>query len=93
MAGSDRTRHSGAVLGFSLWLPASQQPAVFMRIYTESVHSSCPYCGERISLVVDLSIPEQEYVEDCSVCCRPMVVAVLADDDGARVSVRGEDEA
>ncbi len=36
--------------------------------------TSCPYCGEPIELVVDASVDEQEYIEDCQVCCRPMVV-------------------
>ena len=52
----------------------------------------CPYCGEIIEVVVDLSVPSQEYVEDCSVCCRPIVMSVLADDDGARVTARHEDD-
>ena len=34
----------------------------------------CPYCGERISFVLDLSSSPQEYVEDCEVCCRPIQV-------------------
>jgi hypothetical protein len=46
----------------------------------------CPYCGERIELSVDCSIDAQEYVEDCSVCCRPMIVIVAAA-DGALVDV------
>jgi hypothetical protein len=40
----------------------------------------CPYCGERIELVVDCSVEQQEYTEDCSVCCRPIVVTVTAAD-------------
>jgi hypothetical protein len=36
---------------------------------------SCPYCGEPIDIALDLSVDEQQYVEDCSVCCRPMVVS------------------
>ena len=40
----------------------------------------CPYCGEPISMVLDLSVPEQAYVEDCEVCCRPIEVHVTADD-------------
>jgi hypothetical protein len=63
-----------------------------MRIDTETVAVTCPYCGEHIELIVDLSVPQQEYVEDCSVCCRPIVVAAEIDDDQARVTVRGEDE-
>lgn len=39
----------------------------------------CPCCGERIELAVDCSVEQQEYVEDCSVCCRPIVVTVVAE--------------
>ncbi len=35
----------------------------------------CPYCGEIITLFLDLSIDEQSYIEDCSVCCQPMTVS------------------
>jgi len=34
----------------------------------------CPYCGETIGFVLDLSASPQEYVEDCEVCCRPIQV-------------------
>lgn len=34
----------------------------------------CPYCGESISMVFDLSASSQEYIEDCEVCCRPIQV-------------------
>ncbi len=43
----------------------------------------CPYCGEVISVLVDDSLPEQRYVEDCQVCCRPIVLDVSVDTDGA----------
>ena len=39
----------------------------------------CPYCGQQIDVVVDNSAGDQEYVEDCSVCCRPIVVTVGID--------------
>ena len=32
----------------------------------------CPYCGESIIVLIDDSLPEQNYIEDCQVCCRPM---------------------
>ena len=35
---------------------------------------NCPCCGENISVVLDLSVPEQNYVEDCSVCCRAILL-------------------
>ena len=53
----------------------------------------CPSCGERVELVVDLSVPEQTYVEDCYVCCRPMVVQCSTDGgELVAVSVRAENE-
>ena len=42
----------------------------------------CPYCGEAISILVDDSPEEQQYVEDCQVCCRPIVVNVTMDAEG-----------
>lgn len=40
----------------------------------------CPYCGERIEVVIDLSMgEEQSYIEDCFVCCRPIVFSIFAD--------------
>ena len=38
---------------------------------------NCPSCGEAVVLAVDTSAgDEQEYTEDCAVCCRPMDVFV-----------------
>jgi len=34
----------------------------------------CPYCGERIGLLLDISAGSQTYIEDCQVCCQPMQV-------------------
>ncbi len=36
----------------------------------------CPYCGEHFATSIDLTGGEQEYVEDCQVCCRPIVVRI-----------------
>jgi transcription elongation factor Elf1 len=41
----------------------------------------CPYCGEEISMVLDLSVPRQTYVEDCEVCCRPIEITYAAEDE------------
>ncbi len=35
---------------------------------------TCPHCWETINLTLDLSVPEQSYVEDCPVCCKSMLV-------------------
>ena len=43
----------------------------------------CGACGEEIVVPVDLSQgAEQEYVEDCPVCCRANVIRVEIDPDG-----------
>ena len=43
--------------------------------------ATCPHCWETINLTLDLSVPEQSYIEDCPVCCRPMLVSYAATDD------------
>ena len=59
----------------------------------ETVQQLCPYCGEPIALTIDCSVPEQEYIEDCQVCCRPMMVTVTIDNEGdLAVSLRSENE-
>ena len=40
----------------------------------------CPYCGKRISMLLDLSSEEQKYIEDCELCCNPIEVVVRTDD-------------
>lgn len=39
----------------------------------------CPYCGEPVEAVLDLSAGDQQYIEDCPVCCRPIVFALATD--------------
>ncbi len=43
----------------------------------------CPYCGESIDILIDDSIAQQAYIEDCQVCCSPINfrVSLLAEDD------------
>ena len=58
---------------------------------TNTAWVQCPYCGTTIELVIDCSIPFQEYIEDCEVYCRPMVLAVsVNDDEGMSVEARDE---
>jgi hypothetical protein len=58
-----------------------------------TVTLQCPYCGEQIEAVVDGSIASQEYVEDCSVCCNPIVMSVTTSDEGdVQVEARAENE-
>ncbi|MTI13291.1 CPXCG motif-containing cysteine-rich protein [Sansalvadorimonas verongulae] len=54
----------------------------------------CPYCGERIELVVNSEDAGTSYIEDCQVCCQPMTIVVeLSDDETLSVQARHENEA
>lgn len=60
---------------------------------TEPITIQCPYCGETIEIIVDCSVENQRYIEDCQVCCRPMDVAVVVDEVGTPgVEVSQEDD-
>jgi hypothetical protein len=55
------------------------------------VRVQCPYCWERFELLVDASVEQQEYVEDCEICCRPIDFSIDIDADGeARVDARSQ---
>lgn len=53
-----------------------------MNLLQENV-ISCPYCGEMITILVDGSVAEQQYIEDCQICCRPMDIRVTVDANGS----------
>ena len=57
-------------------------------------HFKCPFCLEKISMLLDLSNDgEQSYIEDCEVCCNPWRVRVRGDEDGRTVEVARDDAA
>lgn len=61
-------------------------------LVTSSVQ--CPYCWEVIDVLLDCSVNEQSYIEDCQVCCRPINFSVSVDEyDEVSVRVSHEDEA
>ena len=41
----------------------------------------CPYCGEGITVLIDCSLLEQSYIEDCQVCCRPIMLDVTINEE------------
>ena len=63
-----------------------------MSLTTQSTHIDCPYCGEAFELVVDASVAEQEYIEDCYVCCRPIHLSVVCDEASGTLCVLARDE-
>ena len=53
----------------------------------------CPYCGEFIDVLIDCSIEQQEYIEDCQVCCRPISFSVVVETDTeVSICVKHENE-
>ncbi|MGB5580303.1 MAG: CPXCG motif-containing cysteine-rich protein [Woeseia sp.] len=48
-------------------------------LHEKSIH--CPYCGERMDIIVDTSAGDQSYIEDCQICCRPMRVDFACSDN------------
>jgi len=40
----------------------------------------CPHCGEFFTTFLDLSQGDTEYIEDCQVCCKPIMIKVLVED-------------
>lgn len=53
---------------------------------------SCPYCGETITIAVDSTAGDQQYVEDCFVCCQPIMLYIQTDDQGQLLSIQAEPE-
>jgi uncharacterized protein YbaR (Trm112 family) len=42
---------------------------------------ACPYCWEQVSVVLDTSVRSQTYVEDCEVCCNPIELHYVIEDE------------
>jgi len=53
---------------------------------------SCPYCGEEIQIVVDCSVSEQDYIEDCQVCCRPIHFHIEIEGEHVQIQAQHENE-
>ena len=50
---------------------------------TDQGSYTCPTCGEQIVIPLDTSAgSDQQYIEDCPVCCNPNVIHVELFEDG-----------
>ncbi len=58
----------------------------------ESQDYQCPYCGEPVEALLDLSAGDQNYIEDCPVCCRPIIFDLRSDGVDWSLDVRSENE-
>ena len=51
----------------------------------------CPYCGETTEVVLDAwDTGQQEFVEDCEVCCQPHSVRVERDRESGELAIYTE---
>tara|TARA_B100000886_G_scaffold316273_1_gene254784 strand:- start:419 stop:607 length:189 start_codon:yes stop_codon:yes gene_type:complete len=53
--------------------------------------AQCPYCWESIYFEIDLSEPNQEYVEDCQVCCNPILLRISCFGDTINIETAKEE--
>ena len=55
---------------------------------------ACPHCGETVETLLDPDTAGDSLIEDCPVCCRPIVLTVAIDDQGGvrLAEVRPENE-
>ncbi|NIZ04631.1 CPXCG motif-containing cysteine-rich protein [Pseudoalteromonas sp. HF66] len=54
---------------------------------------TCPYCGEQIEILLDPADLDQQYIEDCPVCCKPINFLVFESiDQELSVTVSSDDE-
>jgi mRNA-degrading endonuclease toxin of MazEF toxin-antitoxin module len=53
----------------------------------------CPYCAQSFEVLVEPGESEDEFIEDCRVCCRPISFTVQTDENGIPVlQPRREDD-
>lgn len=58
----------------------------------ETISVPCPYCGEIMDIQVASSEGEQEYTEDCPICCKPIAISITLSESGfPSVDARPED--
>ncbi len=58
----------------------------------EEITVTCPYCWEPLIVEPEPMDEVYEYVEDCHVCCHPIVFRIVYADEGSRVDARREND-
>ena len=46
----------------------------------EEYFYTCPYCFANVSVLVDVSVKSQQYIEDCERCCNPTEFTIEVED-------------
>lgn len=58
----------------------------------ESTTITCPYCWASFETPVDYSAGPQVYVEDCQICCQPILFRISVDLDSDLLAVETQRE-
>ncbi len=51
----------------------------------------CPYCGESIEIEIEMRKETQTFIEDCTVCCRPIEYTLAPGIDGPELTASRSD--
>lgn len=54
----------------------------------EILEDTCPYCGSKITVELDLTTIGSNFVEDCSTCCAPILYKPQIDGRGEIVQIK-----
>lgn len=49
----------------------------------QEIAYDCPHCWQPNTTLLDLSAPLDAFIEDCRVCCHPVLLEVTDAEDGA----------
>ncbi|HEX7046163.1 MAG TPA: CPXCG motif-containing cysteine-rich protein [Gammaproteobacteria bacterium] len=59
----------------------------------EELEIQCPYCGSPFAIEAEPALEDQQFIEDCPVCCAPIEFELRAESDGGwRLSARRDDD-
>lgn len=60
---------------------------------TTTITELCPYCSAEQDFIIDNTFSDQEYIEDCEVCCQPILCQIaIADAGEVSLDIRRENE-
>ncbi len=51
----------------------------------EEVFFQCPFCFEQISFVLETYYGAQKYIEDCEVCCSPILISYEIENEQVKI--------
>jgi cysteine-rich CPXCG protein len=51
---------------------------------------ACPYCGEEVEIYLEPDV-RGTLVQDCEVCCNPLLLRIVYDNDGRWLDVQKAD--